>query len=48
MLADTCGEFTKAVDMELDATALLGNVRSKRYTGTSNDLQLALLNKLKK
>ncbi len=31
MLADTVGEFTKAVDMELDATAILGNVRSKRY-----------------
>lgn len=32
MLADTCGEFTKAVDMELDVTAVLGNKRSKRYS----------------
>jgi 2-Cys peroxiredoxin 5 len=32
MLADTCGEFTKAVDLELDATAILGNKRSKRYS----------------
>jgi len=32
MLADTCGEFTKAVDMELDLTAALGGVRSKRYS----------------
>ncbi|XP_022090563.1 peroxiredoxin-5, mitochondrial-like [Acanthaster planci] len=31
MLADTLGEFTKAVDMELDAKAFLGNIRSKRY-----------------
>ncbi|KAJ7382773.1 Peroxiredoxin-5, mitochondrial [Desmophyllum pertusum] len=31
MLADTNGEFTKAIDMELDATPFLGNVRSKRY-----------------
>ncbi|GFO35349.1 peroxiredoxin-5, mitochondrial [Plakobranchus ocellatus] len=29
-LADTCGEFTKAIDLELDATGLLGNVRCKR------------------
>lgn len=32
MLADTCGEFTKAVDMELDLSAILGNKRSKRYS----------------
>ena len=32
MLADTCAEFTKAVEMDLDATKFLGNVRSKRYT----------------
>merc|ERR1712227_374251 len=31
MLADMKAEFTKAVDLELDATPLLGNVRSKRY-----------------
>ena len=27
MLADTCGAFTKAADLELDLTAVLGNVR---------------------
>mmetsp|Transcript_121580 Transcript_121580/g.242210 ORF Transcript_121580/g.242210 Transcript_121580/m.242210 type:complete len:160 (+) Transcript_121580:63-542(+) len=31
MLADTRCELTKALDMELDATAKLGNIRSKRY-----------------
>ena len=30
VLADTMCEFTKAMDMELDCTPLLGNVRSKR------------------
>jgi 2-Cys peroxiredoxin 5 len=32
MLADTSGAFTKAVDMEIDMTAALGNKRSKRYS----------------
>jgi len=32
MLADTNGEFTKAIDMELDLKAALGSVRSKRYS----------------
>ncbi|KAK2191861.1 hypothetical protein NP493_44g12012 [Ridgeia piscesae] len=32
MLADTCGEFTKKVDMELDLTQALGGIRSKRYS----------------
>jgi 2-Cys peroxiredoxin 5 len=32
MLADTQGEFTKAVDLELDLKAVLGTVRSKRYS----------------
>jgi len=31
MLADMKGEFAKAIDLELDATPLLGNVRCKRY-----------------
>lgn len=30
-LADTCGALTKALDLELDVTAVLGNVRSKRF-----------------
>lgn len=32
MLADPRAEFTKAINMELDLTAVLGNVRSKRYS----------------
>ena len=32
MLADTCGDFTKAVDLELDLSAVLGTVRSKRFS----------------
>jgi len=32
MLADTLGEFTKAVDLQLDLSAVLGTVRSKRYS----------------
>jgi len=31
MLADTTGAFTKAIDVELDLSAALGTVRSKRY-----------------
>ena len=31
MLADTCGELTKALDLELDLAAVLGNMRCKRY-----------------
>ncbi|XP_071961924.1 peroxiredoxin-5, mitochondrial-like [Antedon mediterranea] len=37
MLADTCAEFTKAVDLGLDATAILGNLRSKRYAMVIED-----------
>lgn len=32
MLADPAGAFTKAIDMQLDLTAVLGSVRSKRYS----------------
>ncbi|KAL5008305.1 hypothetical protein ScPMuIL_013886 [Solemya velum] len=32
MLADTCAQFTKAIDLELDLSEVLGNVRSKRYS----------------
>ncbi|XP_064599868.1 peroxiredoxin-5, mitochondrial-like [Liolophura sinensis] len=32
MLADPRAEFTKAMNMELDCTKLMGNVRSKRYS----------------
>jgi len=31
MLADTTGAFTKAIDLQIDMTPVLGGVRSKRY-----------------
>jgi len=31
MLADPAGAFSKAVDLTIDLSAVLGNVRSKRY-----------------
>jgi len=37
MLADTCGELTKAMDLELDLAAVLGNIRSKRYSMVVED-----------
>lgn len=37
MLADPAGEFTKAVDMELDLAAVLGNMRSQRYSMVVED-----------
>jgi len=37
MLADTCGEFTKAADLELDLAAVLGNVRTKRFAMVVED-----------
>jgi len=36
-LADTCGTFTKALDMEFDLTAVLGNVRCKRFALVAQD-----------
>merc|ERR1711935_650988 len=32
MLADTCGDLTRAMDIELDATPILGNVRCQRFS----------------
>jgi 2-Cys peroxiredoxin 5 len=32
MLADTTGAFTKKIDLSIDMTAVLGSVRSKRYS----------------
>jgi len=37
MLADTTGAFTKAIDLSLDMTAVLGSVRSKRYSMLVDD-----------
>lgn len=32
MLADPAGDFTRAIDMEIDLSGALGNKRSKRYS----------------
>ena len=32
MLADTCGDLAKALDLQLDLTAVLGNLRCKRFS----------------
>merc|ERR1712156_780608 len=32
MLADTCGDLTKALELELDLAKVLGNVRCKRFS----------------
>merc|ERR1719312_654622 len=32
MLADTCGALTKALDLELDLSGVLGSVRCKRFS----------------
>lgn len=32
MLADTTAELTKALELELDLTAVLGSVRCKRFS----------------
>eukprot|EP00931_Biecheleriopsis_adriatica_P119577 TRINITY_DN94802_c0_g1_i1.p1 TRINITY_DN94802_c0_g1~~TRINITY_DN94802_c0_g1_i1.p1 ORF type:complete len:225 (-),score=71.52 TRINITY_DN94802_c0_g1_i1:76-666(-) len=45
MLADTKCELTKALDMELDATAKLGNVRSQRYAMIVEDGKITKLGK---
>merc|ERR1719367_1590118 len=43
MLADAKCELTKALDMELDATAKLGTVRSKRYAMLVEDGKITKL-----
>jgi len=45
MLADTKCELTKALDMELDATAKLGSVRSQRYAMLVRDGTIKKLGK---
>jgi len=32
LLADTCGDFTRAIDLELDLTENLGNIRCQRFS----------------
>lgn len=44
MLADPAAKFTKAIGLELDATPILGNVRSKRYSMIVSDGAVTYLN----
>ncbi|ELU12078.1 hypothetical protein CAPTEDRAFT_147986 [Capitella teleta] len=44
MLADPAGEFTKAVDMEIDLSSALGNVRSQRYSLVIEDGKVTHVN----
>ncbi|CAH1264365.1 PRDX5 [Branchiostoma lanceolatum] len=44
MLADSAADFTKAIGLELDATGLLGNIRSKRYSMLVEDGVVKQLN----
>ena len=44
MLADTAAEFTKAIEMDFDATAVLGSVRSKRYSLIVDDGVVTAIN----
>ncbi|KAK3773519.1 hypothetical protein RRG08_022233 [Elysia crispata] len=44
-LADTCGEFTKAIGLEFDASSLLGNVmRCKHFLMIVNHGKVKALN----
>ena len=44
MLADTCGELVRALDLELDLAAVLGSVRSKRFSMLVEDGTVTKLN----
>jgi len=44
MLADTCGEFAKALDLQLDISAVLGSVRCKRFSMLVEDGTVSKLN----
>ena len=44
MLADTCGDLTKALELELDLSAVLGSVRSKRFSMLVEDGKVSKLN----
>jgi len=44
LLADTCGDLTKALDLELDLAAVLGNVRCKRFSMLVEDGTVSALN----
>lgn len=44
MLADTSGEFTKAINMVLNSQSILGSTRSKRYSMLINDNVITHIN----
>jgi len=44
MLADTSAELTKALELELDLSAVLGSVRSKRFSMLVEDGTISKLN----
>ena len=44
MLADTCGDLTKALELELDLSAVLGSIRSKRFSMLVEDGKVTKLN----
>merc|ERR1712226_1705760 len=44
MLADTCGDLTKAMELELDLAKVLGNVRCKRFSILVEDGKAAQVN----
>lgn len=44
MLADTCADLTKALELDLDLSAVLGSVRSKRFSMLVEDGKVAKLN----
>lgn len=44
MLADTCGAFTKAIDLEKDLSAVLGTVRCQRFSMLVEDGVVKTLN----
>jgi len=44
MLADTCGTLAKALELDLDLSAVLGSVRSKRFSMLVDDGTVAKLN----
>lgn len=44
MLADTHGAFTKAVDLEKDLSAVLGTVRTQRFSMVVQDGTVTALN----
>ena len=44
MLADTCGDLAKALDLQLDLAAVLGSMRCKRFSMLVEDGTVAKVN----